>query len=192
MTFIKDPISFIFQMKLWILAILIFSNILEHAESNCVSTACSMTDYRSYSNCVANKCPNTVVATGCSENKCSSVNCDTCSASNSNACCQTCCQKNTCECTTVNCNTCSSSNACCDSCCTRFSKCNCPSVNCDSCQGYGACCQTCCKQSDCCQSTNTQQCCNNNPTSTCCQTPSQVPVRDIERIILPSFIFEPF
>ncbi|KAJ9581319.1 hypothetical protein L9F63_023509 [Diploptera punctata] len=173
------------EMKLWIFTIIILLCTLEDAESNCVNTPCTSTDYKTYSNCLSNQCPNAVVATGCPENKCSSVNCNTCSTSNSNACCQSCCRSTSCECTNMDCNSCSStSNACCASCCSRFSKCNCQSVNCDSCQGYGTCCQTCCKKSDCCESTNREQCCNNNPNTNCCPqpTPKDVPV---ERIIIP-------
>ena len=113
---------------------------LKVASAECNNDPCSGTDYRSYSACLSNKCPDT----DCTESKCSSTDCNTCSSSSS--CCQSCCRTK-CECSSFKCHTCSSSSssACCQTCCPK---------------------QDCCtstKREQCCHTHPQQECCKDKP-----------------------------
>jgi len=168
-------------MKLWLLSAGVVMCFLSGVAATCSTNPCTATDYRTYSSCLSNQCPNTVVATGCPESKCTSINCNTCSSSN--ACCASCCRQSNCQCSTVRCNTCPSSNACCGFCCPKPSQCECRNVNCDVCQG--PCCSTCCpQQQDCCISSNRQECCVKNFSSPCCSTAQPIPVFTLPNITI--------
>jgi len=144
-------------MKVWLLTAAAAVCFLKAASAQCSNNPCTGTDYRSYSSCLSNQCPETVVATGCSESKCSSIDCDKCSSSSS--CCQSCCRPK-CECSSVRCDTCSSSSS-------------------------SACCNTCCQIQDCCTCTKREECCHTYPQQECCKDKSPItPV--IPSITLPN------
>ena len=144
-------------MKFWFLTAAAAVCFLKAATAQCSTNPCSGTDYRSYSSCLSHQCPDTVVDTGCTESKCSSIDCDTCSSSSS--CCQSCCRPK-CECSSFSCNTCSSSSS-------------------------SACCNTCCTEQDCCTSKRREECCHTHPQPECCKDKTSItPV--IPSITLPN------
>ena len=128
-------------MKIWLLMAAAAVCFLKATSADCSNNPCTGTDYRSYSSCLSHQCPDTVVATGCPESKCSSIDCDTCSSSSS--CCQSCCRPK-CECSSFSCSTCSSSSS-------------------------SSCCQTCCPKQDCCTSEKREECCHTHPQPECCK-----------------------
>ena len=136
------------QMKVWLLAAVATACFLKAASFQCTNDPCTGTDYRSYSNCLIHQCPQTVVATECTESKYYSVDCNTCSSSSS--CCQPCCRTK-CECSSVSCNTCSSSSS-------------------------SACCQTWCPKQDCCTSKKREEYCHTHPQQECCKDKPVPPV----------------
>lgn len=131
-------------MKCWLLTVAAAVCFLKAASAGCVNNPCTGTDYRSYSSCLSNQCPNTVVATGCPESKCTSIDCKTCSGSSS--CCHSCCRP----------------------------KCECSSVSCNTCHSTSACCNTCCPKQDCCTSKNREECCVTQPHHDCCKDKTPV------------------
>ena len=137
-------------MKFWLLTAAAVVCFLKDVSAECSNNPCPGTDYRSYSSCLTHQCPNTVVATGCTETKCSTIDCDTCSSSSS--CCQPCCRPK-CECSSVSCNTCSSSSS-----------------------SSSACCQTCCPKQDCCTCEKREECCQTQPQHECCKDKTVPPV----------------
>ena len=137
-------------MKVWLLTAAAGLCFLKAASADCSTNTCKGTDYRSYSSCLSHQCPDTVVDTGCSESKCSSIDCDTCSSSSS--CCQSCCRPK-CECSSFSCNTCSSSSS-----------------------SSSACCHTCCPKQDCCTSKKREECCHTHPQQECCKDKPVPPV----------------
>jgi len=144
-------------MKFWLLTAAVAVCFLKAASAQCSNNPCTGTDYRSYSSCLSHQCPETVVATGCSESKCSTTDCDMCSSSSS--CCQSCCRPK-CECSSFKCDTCSSSSS-------------------------SACCNTCCPKQDCCTSTKREECCHTYPQQECCKDKTTItPV--IPSITLPN------
>ena len=155
-------------MKVWLLTAITAVCFLKATSLQCSNDPCTATDYISYASCLSHQCPNTVVATGCTESKCSSTDCNTCSSFSS--CCRSCCRSK-CECSSFKCHTCSSSSssACCQTCCR--SKCECSSFKCNTCSSSrsSSCCQTCCSKQDCCTSTKREECCHTHPQQICCK-----------------------
>ena len=143
-------------MKVWILTAAAAVCFLKAASAQCSNNPCTGTDYRSYSSCLKNKCPDAAESTDCSAPKCSSIDCKSCSSSSS--CCQSCCRPK-CACSSVSCNTCSSSSS-------------------------SACCQTCCPKQDCCTSKKPEECCHTHPQQECCKDKSVPPA--IPSITLPN------
>ncbi|GFG32440.1 hypothetical protein Cfor_02538, partial [Coptotermes formosanus] len=131
-------------MQFWLLTVAAAGCFLGAASATCINNPCTGTDYRSYSSCLSHQCPNTVVATGCPESKCTSIDC----------------------------NTCSSSSTCCHSCCRP--KCECSSVSCNTCPSSSACCNTCCPKQDCCTSKKREECCTTQPDHKCCKETTPV------------------